>query len=246
MLREIAEDLLKLEPALRREGDTVGTADAIATFGGSIRSAWRRNVHLRGEVPLPLPRHQGIHPKQARLQSATMSFSFLAPAIAGQPVETLRAEIQVCIKGTLELPEGEVSLEDHWRMDTHAFDDEEAEGRKPPREAHPLFHFQRGGHAQDTFTATPGFVPSVDLPAPNANRWCGLMQHPGPRVAVMPMCPTTAMDYVISQHNGLLWRKLRNIPEYGGTVERCHDRMWKLYADGLADPIRRKGLLGHF
>lgn len=174
-----------------------------------------------------------------------MRFSFLAPATAGEPVEKLRAEIQVCVKGTLDIPEGKVNLEDHWRIDTHIFDDRGTENQKPPREAHPLFHFQRGGHAQDAFMATPSFVPGAGLPAPTADPWCGLMQYPGPRVAVMPMCPTTAMDYVISQHNGPLWRRLRNIPEYSAIVERCQNRLWKLYSDGLADPIRRKNLLGH-
>ena len=133
---------------------------------------------------------------------------------------------------------GKVALEDHWRIDTQA----QRDPNKPPREAHPLFHYQRGGHAQDRFAGEPGFVPGPTLQA-TQDELRGLMQYPGPRVAVPPVCPTSALDLVISQHDGPLWRRLMGVPEYANVVERCQDRIWQLYVIALADTRRRRALL---
>ena len=92
------------------------------------------------------------------------------------------------------------------------------------------------------FAGEPGFVPGPTLPA-TQNELRGLMQYPGPRIAVPPLCPASALDLIISQHDGPLWRRLMGVPEYANVVERCNERIWRMYAAALGDAKRRRALL---
>lgn len=242
MLADITVDLRELATALKREGKTDATADALTTLAGSLNAAARAGRNLVGEVPLPLPRAQGIHPQRTQLRSATLRFNFGCPTGAQViAVEQLAVEIQVCVTGQLQIPGGWVELEDHWRIDTQAA----STPGHPPREAHPLFHFQRGGHAQDAFAAKPGFAPGPTSLAAGGP-WRGLMQYPGPRIAVVPMCPVSAIDFAVSQHDGPLWRRLMGNPDYARVLERSQNRTWQLYLNGLLDAARLKGLMGWY
>ena len=117
-----------------------------------------------------------------------------------------RAEFQVAIEGTVQFGDFRLDLQDHWRMDTHGFAQGDA------NEPHPLFHFQRGGHAQDHFATLPGFLPGACLAgatfAPNL-QLCSLMQTQTPRLAMPPMDPICVIDFVIGQHNGAVRSPLR-------------------------------------
>ncbi|NRP19281.1 hypothetical protein LPJGGPFB_02536 [Ensifer adhaerens] len=239
MHQNVAEDLITLENILRRVPATIATADAISTVAGSIRRAARTMQRIVGQVPLPLPRRQGIRPSQAIMDSATMRFSFAGPPPDGK-IEDVETEIQVCIRGRLQLAIGSVALEDHWRIDTHA----DHKYSSQAKEGHPQFHFQRGGHAQDDFSSGPGFVPGPALKAADEG-WRGLMQYPGPRVAIVPMCPTAAIDYVLSQHDGRLWRRLKSDPDYSNLINQCQNRMWSMYSQALLDANRREKILGY-
>lgn len=229
---------MDLQTPLRRNTRTEITADAIAMLMGSVRAAARAGGHLSGTLPVPLPRNQGIHPTHSVLNRAELRFKFQAPAKGAVCVEDLVSEIQVCVAGELQVAGGRVVMEDHWRIDTQV----KRDPSKPPREAHPLFHYQRGGYAQDEFTKQPGFMPGPVL-RPDIGEVRALMQYPGPRIAVSPVCPTAALDLVLSQHDGPLWRQLMDDPDYANVVVRCQDRLWTLYSEGLADPARRKLLI---
>lgn len=229
---------MELQGPLRRNPRTEITADAIAALIASIKAAAKSGRHLSGTLPVPLPRNQGIHPAHSILNRAEFTFKFFAPTNGAVSVEDLLSEIQVVVAGELQIGGSRVAMEDHWRIDTQV----KRDATKPPREAHPLFHYQRGGHAQDAFTNQPGFVPGPVLPAA-LGETRALMQYPGPRIAVSPVCPTAALDMVLSQHDGPLWRRLMDDPDYANVVRRCQDRLWILYAEGLADPVRRHSLV---
>lgn len=237
MLSQIAHDLDALQEALRQEPDVERTADAIAAIAGSVAAAWRAGKHIVGDIPVPLPRNQGIHPRTADVVDATMSFRFFIPN-ENVLIEHVFSEIQVCVRGLLDVDGLIVDLEDHWRIDT------QPKQSGLPKEIHPLFHFQRGGFAQDAFANHTGFVPGPGLTG-NTGDFRGLMQYPGPRIPIAPMCPTTAFDFVLSQHDGPLWRRLLSLPEYADVVGRCQDRLWRLYLDALNDLSRRKMLWGY-
>ena len=238
MLEEVARDLNELQSALRSDSQTEQTADAIATIIGAINAALRTGKELAGDLPIPLPRNQGIHPPNTRMFEARMRFRFLAPR-SNAVVEKIVSEIQVCVRARLDVNGMSVDLEDHWRVDT------QPQQPGTPREAHPLFHFQRGGHAQDAFARVHGFVPGPAM-TQSGIQWRGLMQYPGPRIPIMPMCPTAAFDFVLAHHDGPLWRRLMNIPDYANVVGRCHGRLWQLYEAGLRDAPTRRVLLGHY
>ncbi|MER9307051.1 hypothetical protein [Mesorhizobium sp. M0496] len=213
----------------------------IWSLAGSVLAAKKSGKPITGSLPIPIPRDQGIHPQNTKIVEAELKFSFeILQTGEALKVEDIFCEVQVCVRGLLQIQNIIVSLEDHWRIDTQRkYEDPK---NKPPREAHPLFHYQRGGHAQETFCAAEGFVPGPALGG-NAQRLRGLMQYSGPRIAVSPVCPSLALDTVLSQHNGPLWRNLRNIPEYNLVIERQRDVIWKLYEPAIRDENRRRALL---
>lgn len=239
MLNSIIEDFIDLQVPLRRIPETEMIADAIAGLHGSFLGASRNGKMLAGVVPMVPPR-QGIHPPNTELLEASISFRFGSIISAGSRIEEVFSEIQVCIRGRLQIHGGFATLEDHWRVDTQVKQDGNA-----PKESHPLFHFQRGGHAQDAFAGVPGFAPGPDLQHIGLD-WRGLMQNPGPRIPVVPMCPSAAINFALSQHDGTIWRKLMNDPDYSNLIARCQNRLWAMYADALLDDKRRRMLLGHF
>lgn len=238
MIADTADAFISLAEPLARRGETENTAEAICALSGAIRAAKRNGAPLAGRLPVPIPRDQGIHPPRAKVLEAELNFHFHLEPSEQIKVEDIFCEIQVCVRGLMDVGEL-IELEDHWRIDTQKKYDQEEGG--PPREAHPLFHYQRGGHAQDAFSAHDRFVPGPAVTRGANLR--GLMQYPGPRIAVVPLCPTLALDTVLSQHDGPLWRHLQNIPEYYNVVTQQRSTIWALYDDALRDEKRRSALI---
>jgi hypothetical protein len=150
-----------------------------------------------------------------------------------------RAEFQVRVTGAASFRHCIVELEDHWRVDTHAFPEE-----PPPREPHPFIHFQRGGHAQDAFSGKPNFVPGHDLPAKQDDLWRSLLQSPSPRIPFPPLCPLLAIDFAIGQHDGTVWQQLRARPEYLTVIQSAQARLWDPFFSALAEPTVRRRWIG--
>ncbi|MGO6968820.1 hypothetical protein [Rhizobium leguminosarum] len=239
MIADTADAFISLAEPLKRRGETEKTGEAILALAGSIRAAKRSGAPLAGRLPVPVPRNQGIHPQRTEVMEAELNFHFHLTQSEHVKVEDIFCEVQVCVRGLLKVDELLFELEDHWRIDTQKKYDQEQ--GTPPREAHPLFHYQRGGHAQEAFSAHEGFVPGPAASKREGLR--GLMQYPGPRIAVVPLCPTLALDAVLSQHDGPLWRQLQNIPEYLNVVTQQRSTIWALYDDALRDEKRRNALI---
>jgi hypothetical protein len=237
-------ELATFAEQLGKERSTERTADFIRTYYAKFDHDWRAGKTLRSEVdgaPIPPPRSQGLHPTGCNVSEAYIQFEFHLGDIAGDPrsVFPQRADFQVRVLGTLDLSGSIVELEDHWRIDTHLY-----AGASEPREPHPHFHFQRGGHAQERFAALEGFVPGKALPAREAESWRGLLQSPSPRIPLPPMCPILAIDFAIGQHDGLIWRRLRDIPEYNRIVRNAQMRLWNPFFDALASAEIRRRWIG--
>jgi len=58
------------------------------------------------------------------------------------------------------------------------------------------------------------------------------------------MCPILAIDFAISQHNGLVWRRLRALPEYQRIVQNAQIRLWTPFYDALASFQTRRRWIG--
>ncbi len=180
-----------------------------------------------------------------QIQDCYLSFLFEVDEARERP---RIADFQVRVDGLLQVAGSLVELQDHWRVD--------AEEEAPPqrdqrgrlrvaegREPHPSFHFQRGGHAQDAFAAQHGFFPA-GYPSYENGPLKGLMQYPGPRIPILPFDPTLAIDFCIAQNDGLIWRRLREIPEYFNIVEIAHKRMWQPFLESPSDRAARRKWLG--
>jgi hypothetical protein len=238
----LPDELERLGSALRREPGTVATADSIDTNLGRFRNQWT-NLQVRGDaISLPIPRNQGLHPPGCELHAAYLDFQFEWREDDDVP---WRAEYQIRVEGLLDAGSALFELQDHWRLDTDMY----APSRKlagedasnPSKEPHPLFHFQRGGYAQDAFASTdfvPGQLSTIQ------GYWKALMQSPGPRIPMLPLDPVLAIDFCLSQNDGLVWRRLRNVPEYLIAVETAQARLWRPFFERLQDPSFRRSWLG--
>ncbi len=100
-----------------------------------------------------------------------------------------------------------------WHFDRHI------EGGNPPREAHPLYHFQHGGNAMLAHAGLLGN--SLLLPAP--------------RLAFPPMDAVLAIDFVLSNFSGECWAFMRKQPAYMRLLKESQKLLWKPYLSRLAN-----------
>jgi hypothetical protein len=222
---------------------TADTAQSLYTQLGRFKADWAAHRTVNGSnLSIPVPRNQGLHPTGCVINTASLDFQF--EWREGEDVPW-RAEYQVCAEGFLEAEDALFELQDHWRLDTDMYApnrrNPDAVEPKASKEPHPLFHFQRGGYAQDAFAAVD-FLPSS--PCAITGVWKGLMQSPGPRVPILPLDPILAIDFCISQHDGIVWERLRNLPEYLSVIEDAQVRLWAPFFEALGERAFRRAWFG--
>ena len=242
--RALPRDIQLLAGPLRRERASRRTGEFLVGEAGRFVAEWKRSRCITAQrVPMPLPRNQGVHPVGSEIQTCFLSFRFQC---SGNEAVPSIAEYQVQVQGNLIVGGALLELEDHWRIDSDGYassDGEEGTEVASGREVHPLFHFQRGGHAQDRFAGSAGFVPGLHTKLCEGD-WKGLMQCVSPRIPSMPLDPILAIDFCIAQHDGGLWRRLRNVPEYFGRIEAAQKRLWIPFLEGLDKWGGRRKWLG--
>ena len=101
-----------------------------------------------------------------------------------------------------------------WHFDRHITSEEGHD----PLEAHPLYHFQHGGHAMKEFSASLGKV----------------LLLPAPRIAFPPLDATLAIDFLLSNFAGSAWQEFRDDPNYSKLLRSAQERYWKPYLARLA------------
>lgn len=239
----VPDQLEAMGNALYREASTEDTANSIFTQLGRFRTQWQEELKVMGAgLQLPVPRNKALHPSGCELQAAFLDFQYEFKKDSFFP---WRAEYQVRVEGLLARENMIFELQDHWRLDTDMYaptrklsDESEA---NPSKEPHPLFHFQRGGYAQSEF-AKDNFIPGS--PCDLEGEWRGLMQTPGPRVPVLPLDPVLAIDFCLSQNDGIIWQKLRNVPEYLAVIEEAQSRLWRPFFESLSNEAFRREWFG--
>lgn len=100
-----------------------------------------------------------------------------------------------------------------WHFDRHI------EGGNQPLEAHPLYHFQHGGHAME----------------PHANSLGMSLLLPAPRLAFPPMDAVLAIDFVLSNFAGECWAAMRADSTYLRMLQESQKLLWRPYLRRLAD-----------
>lgn len=140
---------------------------------------------------------------------------------------TLTAVVNLELKGSFDCDSTDMVtwliMELEIRSDTHGHIcawhfDRHIEGGEP-MEAHPLFHFQHGGHAMKPHAAHLGR--SLLLPAP--------------RLPFPPMDAALAVDFVLSNFSGQCWSDLRGQPEYCRLIREAQSTYWKPYVNRLSE-----------
>lgn len=240
---DFLDDLERLAGALDGHTDTERTGETLRRIKWNGDLSWQRAKMITSGAPgieVPPPRNKAMHPRLCTPERAWMQFSFELGERFDELARPHKADFQVRVEGCLKVKDNRlVELQDHWRVDSHAF-----ENGEDAIEPHPYFHFQRGGHAQEIFAGDPTFVPGDSLPYDANLLWRGLMQSSGPRIPMAPHCPILAIDFTIGQHNGNIWRRLRSDRGYLDVVRRAQQRLWTPFFNALMDPRRRSLLLG--
>ncbi len=101
-----------------------------------------------------------------------------------------------------------------WHFDRHIGD-----SKTPSRaEVHPLYHFQYGGKKLHDLRESLGSTFLLDPPR---------LMHP-------PMDGILAIDFVLSNYAGEIWRELRLDGEYSNIVNPVFKEIWKPYFEAIA------------
>ncbi|WP_146022609.1 MULTISPECIES: hypothetical protein [unclassified Pseudomonas] len=239
-IESLAEELYKIP-------ETERTASALYGFTHYFRISWEnhRTISTEGNgILIPPPRKKALFPRLSSAEEAEINFLFTLGEDFKNTSIPKRSDFQVKVDGFLDLGHSIVQLQDHWRVDSHDFDGANHENNvdadkidepdsSDPIEPHPYIHFQRGGHAQDSYASHAHFIPGDALPAKQDDCWVGLMQAPGPRIPFLPHCPILAIDYVIGQHDGLVWSRLRSLPGYRLIIQKSQARLWTPFFEAL-------------
>lgn len=112
----------------------------------------------------------------------------------------------------------EVSTEDRshlctWHFDRHIFEEEGDEAE----EAHPLYHFQHGGHGMTDIADSLG----------------RMLLIPAPRLPFPPMDAILAIDFILSNFAGNDWKNLRLDGTYKNRISYSQERFWKPYVEQI-------------
>ncbi|MDO8268662.1 MAG: hypothetical protein Q7T32_12645 [Moraxellaceae bacterium] len=99
-----------------------------------------------------------------------------------------------------------------WHFDRHI------EGGDEPEEAHPLYHFQFGGHSMNEISGLLGKT----------------LLLPTPRLAFPPMNAILALDFVLSNFAGSFWKSLRDNANYERLLRESQIKYWQPYLQKLA------------
>jgi hypothetical protein len=260
-LPEFIDDLGRFARTLDSLSDTSSLANELTGAIGIVNGraqisemdgdTGRRYRSIRfPELLIVPPKSKQLQPSATKITRATIQLLYECYEEIDKPTKMgnddldriRRADFQVCVHGDVAFGTRTVAVEDHWRVDTHYYT------KGVPNEPHPWCHYQRGGHAQDSFSQNDGFVPGDCLASvsPVGMQLRALMQTGSPRIAAPPMDPICAIDFVIAQHDGGVWRSLWALPEYEMLVRKAQNRLWKPYFEFIAEEKHRSRLMPFF
>ena len=111
-----------------------------------------------------------------------------------------------------------VELKSAWHIDRHTIDTKK-DSPHITDEIHPLYHFQFGG---------------AKMTKPQHQHEGTLLLAP-PRLMHPPMDGILAIDFVLANYAGSIWKSLRQDSEYNNLVLPQFDQIWKPYFASVAE-----------
>lgn len=168
-----------------------------------------RHVRPRGSLGSNLDSVVTIDFKEYLPEEAERTYDCDEP-LGGLTSTTKVLEVQFELESLCDREDGNDDLLSAWHYDTHPVG-------QVGREAHPRFHIQVGGEAYDECDAR---IRAVLLPE-------------APRVAAPPMDGILALNFLLSNYCGELWRRLSTDSVYQGLVTRAMKRWWRPYFEEI-------------
>lgn len=114
-------------------------------------------------------------------------------------------------------PEG-VQFKSAWHLDRHLINTK-SDSPHITDDIHPLYHFQFGGSRMTNNAFQLGQTLLLDPPR---------LMHP-------PMDGILAIDFVLANYAGLVWKSLRDDHEYTNLIVPQIERFWKPYFEAMAN-----------
>lgn len=172
-------------------------------------------------------------PKDDRWAYDISNLVFNVPAPKGTMPSTLqkfRAELSVSVEGRLSaaacdqftrlevnlekfaLGQNGSSLQSAWHFDRHIIDVKK-DDRHITEDIHPLYHFQYGGARMTKIHARLGDTLLLEPPR---------LMHP-------PMDGILAIDFVLANYAGKIWKSLRSDAQYSRLVIPQFKKFWEPY-----------------
>lgn len=112
-----------------------------------------------------------------------------------------------------------------WHLDKHICEEKD----NAPKEIHPLYHFHHGGNRAKGLGDDTGRAVILDPP----------------RVGHPPLDGIMAVDFVLANFVGSLWKKLKEDATYANLINKSQKELWKPYYESLNSawgptPLRKK------
>ncbi len=219
---EIANDLRTLALILNQEAlclDTSPLQSAAAECQSHSGNLWGyRLVNLRialGSVEgaFPTKRHSIVCGLNCSLKS-----SFKVPSYC-DPYKTLSVDFM--FEGTS--PGLSKPFRQAWHLDRHIT----STGSNPPKNLHPLYHFNFGGKHMTQFANDKRVKCSC-------HTFGDLLLLEQPRFLHPPLDAILAVDLILSNCSGDKWKRLRTSSQYIDLIRRWQKKSWESFSVVLA------------
>lgn len=133
----------------------------------------------------------------------------------GEPDDQF-TKLEINVEKYAQGPAG-ANLKAAWHFDRHIIDTKK-DSPHITEDIHPLYHFQFGGARMTKIADQLGTTLLLDPPR---------LMHP-------PMDGILAIDFVLANYAGSIWKSLRDDPQYSNLIVPQFKRFWKPYFDAVA------------
>lgn len=125
-------------------------------------------------------------------------------------------KLEINVEKYAQGPTG-AELKAAWHFDRHIINTR-TDDPHVTEDIHPLYHFQFGGARMTKIADQLGQTLLLDPPR---------LMHP-------PMDGILAIDFVLANYAGGIWKSLREDAQYGNLIVPQFEKFWKPYFDGVA------------
>ena len=188
------------------------SAAAQVSQGGKNDARWNYDIH---DLTFKISRPKKIYPSSACDFRVALSLRLAGRFTADIADQFTHMEINV---EKYALGKNGVQLKSAWHFDRHIIDTDKDDPYATD-DIHPLYHFQFGGARLESISEDLGSTFLVDPPR---------LMHP-------PLDGILAIDFVLSNYEGVSWKRLREERRYVNLVDAKLEELWKPYFSSISN-----------